>query len=105
MGLFFYKQVSVLITKNRDPCTSFTSTVKMLTPMLPKESLARMSTVWGSSYCWPLVGTTASCLNNSQFLGLHDEDNPSPAAIVDQAEKTDQENAMEKYIFLFGSFG
>ena len=51
-----------------------------------------MSTVWGSAYCW----TTASCLNNSHLLGLPDEANPSAAA-VDQAEKTDQENEMEKY--------
>jgi len=52
-----------------------------------------MSTVWGSAYCW----TTASCLNNSHLLGLPDEANPSAAA-VDQAEKTDQENEMEKWI-------
>ena len=96
-----------VLTPNFSP-TSFTSTVKMSTPMLLKESsscsLSRMSSAWGSSYCWPLVGTTASCLNNSQLLGLHDKNNPSPAAVVDQAEKTEQENAMEKYTFPFGSF-
>lgn len=57
-----------------------------------------MSTVWGSAYCWPLIGTTAASLNNNHPLGLPDETNPSDAA-GDQAEKTDQENEMERYTF------
>jgi len=56
-----------------------------------------MSTVWGSAYCWPLIGTTAASLNNNHLLGLPDETNPSDAA-GDQAEKTDQENEMERWI-------
>ena len=59
-----------------------------------------MSTVWGSAYCWPLIGTTAASLNNNHLLGLPDETNPSDAA-GDQAEKTDQESEMEKYTFSF----
>jgi len=58
-----------------------------------------MSTVWGNAYCWPLLGTTASCLNNSHLLGLPDDETKTAAASAgDQAEKTDQENEMEKWI-------
>jgi len=64
--------------------TSFTSTVRMSTP-LPKSLTtcphSTMSTAWGSAYCWPLVGTSASS-----------------AKAVDEAEKTDEENKMEKWI-------
>ena len=65
--------------------TSFTSTVRMSTP-LPKSlttcAHSTMSTAWGSAYCWPLVGTSASS-----------------AKAVDEAEKTDEENKMEKCAF------
>jgi len=78
----------------------FTSTVMMSTP-LPKSlhtcSHSTMCTAWGSDYCWPLVGTTSSCNCSSYHIGLPDESIPSATA-VDQAEKTDEENKMEKWI-------
>ena len=52
-----------------------------------------MSAAWGSAYCWPLVGTSASCFS-SHDVELPDETNTSAA---DEAEKTDAENEMEKY--------
>jgi len=77
--------------------TSFTSTVRMSTP-LPKSLTtcphSTMSAAWGSAYCWPLVGTSASCFS-SHDVELPDETN-TPAA--DEAEKTDAENEMEKWI-------
>ena len=72
-----------------------------ISPRLTKASFQTMCSAWGSTYCWPLVGTTSCC--SSQHTGLPGKTNPSATA-VDQAEKTDEESEMEKYTFsLFNS--
>ena len=58
-----------------------------------------MSAVWGSSYCWPLVGNSLCTDDDAgHHLGLADHANP-PAEVADQAEKTDEEHEMERWAY------